>query len=81
KRQQAIAVMEEHMTKLAGGRAYRDKHQATMDKMNEILTLAKKEEAKETTAAIEALIAEKEKKYQETVEKLELRMGRRRSRE
>jgi hypothetical protein len=78
KRQQAMAVMEEQMTKLAGGRAFRVKHQATMDKMNNILSLAKKEEATETTAAIEALIAEKEKKYQETVEKLELRMGRRR---
>jgi ElaB/YqjD/DUF883 family membrane-anchored ribosome-binding protein len=78
KRQQAMAVMEEQMTKLAGGRAFRDKHQTTMDKMNSILSLAKKEEAKETTAAIEALIAEKEKKYQDTIEKLGLQMGRRR---
>ncbi|MHC4131732.1 MAG: hypothetical protein ACYSSP_06480 [Planctomycetota bacterium] len=81
KRQQSMAVIEEQMTKLAGGRAFRDKHQATMDKMNSILSLAKKEEAKETTAAIEALIAEKEKKYQDTIEKLGLQMGRRRSRE
>jgi hypothetical protein len=81
KRQQTIAVMEEQMTKLAGGRAFRDKHQATMDEMNNILSLAKKEEATETIAALEALIAEKEKKYQDTVEKLGLRSGRRGGRE
>jgi ElaB/YqjD/DUF883 family membrane-anchored ribosome-binding protein len=45
KRQQAMTVMEEQMTKLAGGRALREKNQAETDKLNAILSLAKKEEA------------------------------------
>ncbi|MHC4265164.1 MAG: hypothetical protein ACYSUK_04435 [Planctomycetota bacterium] len=81
KRQQAMAAMGDQMTKLAGGRAYRDKHQTKIDSLNSILSLAKKEEAKETIDALEALIAQQEQKYQATVETLGLRMGRGRDRE
>jgi acyl-CoA reductase-like NAD-dependent aldehyde dehydrogenase len=60
-RQQSLAVIAEQIDKLKGPRQLRQEHEEAIGKLDAVLKLAQKENAKETAASIEKLIAEKKK--------------------
>ena len=71
-RQQSIVVIEKQISKLKGPRQLRTEHEESIAKLNAIRDVALKEEAKETVASIEKLIAEQQKQFEETLQKLGL---------
>jgi len=71
-RQKSIAVIEEELARLEGRRRLQRRHEESIGKLNNILELARKEKATETAAAVEKLIADQKKAFQEKIEKLNL---------
>jgi len=69
-RQQSLAVITEQIDKLNGPRQLRQEYEEAIGKLDTILKLAQKEKAKETTASIEKLIAEKKKQFSEKLKAL-----------
>ncbi|MHC4476285.1 MAG: hypothetical protein ACYTEL_11605 [Planctomycetota bacterium] len=80
-RQKSIVVIEDQIALLKGGRSLHQEHEKSISELDAIRELATKEKAKETTAGIEKLIADKKKAFEERLKKLELpqRRGRRSS--
>ncbi len=64
-RQQSLAVIAEQIDKLKGPRQLRREHEEAIGKLDAVLKSAQKENAKETAASIEKLIAEKKKQLEE----------------
>lgn len=82
--QKIFAAMQRNLDQLKGTRGMMTEHTAAMKPLEDLLASAKKENAKETAAAIEKLIAERNKQFEEkvtamgyTMEQMQ-RMGQRR---
>lgn len=69
-RQQSIGLIEEQLGKLKGRRRIQELHDNGIAKLKTIHALAVKEKATETAAAIEKMIAERNKGFKEKMEKL-----------
>ena len=69
-RQKSIGLIEEQLCKLKGRRMLYGSHNDEIEKLKSIHELAVKEKATETAAAIEKMIAEKNKGFKEKMEKL-----------
>ncbi len=69
-RMKSMVLIEDQMLLLKGRRTvYRD-YDKSMEQLNSVLELAKKEKAKETTAAVEKLIEAKKKDFEKRMKKL-----------
>jgi len=82
--QKIFAAMQSAMDRLKGARGMMTEHTAAMKPLEDLLATAKKENAKETAAQIEKIIAERNKQFEEkvtamgyTMEQMQ-RMGQRR---
>jgi hypothetical protein len=73
-RQAAIATIEDQIMILKGPQVQTE-HNAAMAKLQEVADTAKKEGAKETSKLIEALIAQKQKDFNDTVARLGITFG------
>jgi len=71
-RHKSIAEIEDELAILKGRRTLQQEHEEAITKLNEILELAKKEKATETTAALQKLIEGKKKAFDERMDKLNL---------
>jgi hypothetical protein len=69
-RTKALGTIEDQILLLKGRRTVYQEYDDSMDELKGLLELAKKEKAKETTAAIEKLIADKKKEFEKKVEEL-----------
>jgi vacuolar-type H+-ATPase subunit I/STV1 len=69
---QSLGVIDEQLAKLAGSRQLTQEHEEFIAKLKAIQTLAVKENAKETSASVEKLIAEQQKKFEDRMNKLGL---------
>ncbi len=69
-RRDSITVIEEQLARLKGPRGLRTAHEESIEKLNGLLELAKKENAEKTAQGIEKLIAEKKKVYEAKLKKL-----------
>jgi len=74
-RMKSLGLIEDQILMLKGRRTVYQEYDKSMGELSGILELAKKEKAKETTAAIEKLIAAKKKQFEKKME--ELKMGER----
>jgi hypothetical protein len=71
-RQQSITAIEDELAKLTGRRALQQEHEKSVGELNAIHELAVKEKATETAAAIEKLIATRNKAFEDRMQKLGL---------
>ena len=71
-RQQAIAAIEQQIMVLKGRRQLQQEQEASIAELQELQSLAKKENATETAKRIEDIIAKKNKTFEETMQKLGL---------
>jgi len=71
-REKSIEVMEKNLALFKGARALAQEHDEAVARLQGIRDQAVKEGAKETAALIEALIAEKNKAFEETMSRLEM---------
>jgi hypothetical protein len=85
--QKIFAAMQQDMDRLKGPRGMMTEHTAAMKPLEDLLATAKGENAKATVAAIEKVIAERNKQFEEkvtamgyTMEQMQ-RMGQRRQRQ
>jgi hypothetical protein len=62
-RQKIMATMQQQMDTLKGGRQLATEHQQMMTPLKDALASAQKENAKETAAMLEKLIAERQKQF------------------
>lgn len=80
-RQKSIVLIEDQIAMLKGRRSLDREHEKSVGELNGVLELAKNEKATQTVAAIEKLVAGKNKQFEERMEKLDLpQRSRRRSR-
>jgi len=69
-RMKSLGLIEDQILMLKGRRTVYREYDKSMGELTGLLELAKKEKAKETTAAIEKLIAAKKKQFEKKVEEL-----------
>ena len=66
----SMVLIEDQMLLLKGSRTVYQEYDKSMSQLNGILESAKREKAKETTAAIEKLIGAKKMEFEKRMEKL-----------
>lgn len=71
-RQKSIAAIEDELAKLTGRRTLQQEHEKSVAELKAVHELAVKEKATETAAAIEKLIAARNKAFEERMQKLGL---------
>jgi superfamily II DNA/RNA helicase len=69
-RDKSIAIIEEQLAKLKGARTLTTEHDEEIAKLKALSEQAKKENATETAAAIDKMIADKDKAFNEMLTKL-----------
>lgn len=65
--QKIVASIEQELMRVKGGRQMLRDHEQSMTPLKELLASAQKENAKETAGKIEALIAQRQKQFEEKV--------------
>ena len=68
----ALGLIEDQIVMLKGRRSVFQEHDNSIGELNSVLELAKKEKATETAAAVEKLIAQKNKDFETRMKKLGL---------
>jgi len=71
-RTKSLGLIEDQILLLKGRRTVYQEYDKSMGELTGLLELAKKEKAKETTAAIEKLVAAKKKQFEKKVEELKI---------
>ena len=77
-RQQALGVIEQQVLILKGRRQLQQEHEESIAELQTIVELATKEKADETAKHVEELIAKRNQKFEDTMQKLGLEQFRRR---